>query len=130
MLLIIGSHVKAFYHGDVNRLSTDPQTRNYLQDAMGMIYLSPSVTRERLIFALTQQQANGELPDGILLTDEAELKYINQVPHADHNVWLSLVLLAYLEQTGDTSVLDEVVAYADKNPLALSQNTSKRHWIG
>ncbi|MBU2881146.1 AAA family ATPase [Psychrosphaera sp. B3R10] len=105
---------QAFYHGDVNRLSTDPQTRNYLQDAMGMIYLSPSVTRERLIFALTQQQANGELPDGILLTDEAELKYINQVPHADHNVWLSLVLLAYLEQTGDTSVLDEVVVYADK----------------
>ena len=26
---------QVFYHGCTNRLSTDPQTRNYLQDAMG-----------------------------------------------------------------------------------------------
>jgi len=28
------------YHGEVNRLSTDPQTRNYLQDNMGMSYFN------------------------------------------------------------------------------------------
>ncbi|MBI3348210.1 MAG: NdvB protein, partial [Burkholderiales bacterium] len=30
---------QVFYHGDVNRLSTDPQTRNYLQDNLGMAYI-------------------------------------------------------------------------------------------
>ncbi|MCX5511618.1 hypothetical protein OH705_27580, partial [Pseudomonas sp. BJa3] len=30
---------QVFYHGDVNRLTTDPQTRNYLQDHMGMGFL-------------------------------------------------------------------------------------------
>ncbi len=30
---------QVFYHGHVNRLTTDPQTRNYLQDNMGMAYL-------------------------------------------------------------------------------------------
>ena len=28
-----------YYHGDVNRLTTDPQTRNYLQDNMGMSFI-------------------------------------------------------------------------------------------
>ena len=31
---------QVFYHGDVNRLSTDPQTRNYLQDNLGMAYVA------------------------------------------------------------------------------------------
>src|SRR5690606_39935669 len=34
---------QVFYHGDVNRLTTDPQTRNYLQDNMGMSYIRPGV---------------------------------------------------------------------------------------
>ena len=37
---------QVFYHGDVNRLSTDPQTRNYLQDNMGMSFIKPSVMRK------------------------------------------------------------------------------------
>ncbi|WP_146105471.1 gluconokinase, GntK/IdnK-type [Psychrosphaera saromensis] len=102
---------QVFYHGDVNRLSTDPQTRNFLQDAMGMIYIAPAVTRERLLLALSQQKRSGAMPDGILLTDEAELKYINQVPHTDHCVWLSICLQAYLDETGDSSILSEQVAF-------------------
>src|SRR5690606_12205162 len=72
---------QVFYHGDVNRLSTDPQTRNYLQDNMGMSYIKPEVARQAFIHALGQQEASGAMPDGILLHDEAELKYINQIPH-------------------------------------------------
>lgn len=102
---------QVFYHGDVNRLSTDPQTRNFLQDAMGMIYIAPEVTRERLLLALSQQKSSGAMPDGILLSDEAELKYINQVPHTDHCVWLSICLQAYLDETGDSSILSEQVAF-------------------
>jgi len=104
-----------FYHGDVNRLSTDPQTRNYIQDNMGMCYIKPAVARNAFIKALSQQQKNGAMPDGILLHDEAELKYINQVPHTDHGVWLPICLVAYLNETADKSILFEEIAFADSS---------------
>lgn len=107
---------QVFYHGDVNRLSTDPQTRNYLQDNLGMAFIAPAVTRAALLLALSQQHANGSMPDGILLVEGAELKYINQVPHTDHCVWLPVCLQAYLAETGDFALLDVVV-----NELTVAQ---------
>jgi len=109
---------QVFYHGDSNRLSTDPQTRNYLQDAMGMAYIKPSHTRTALLTALAQQKSNGEMPDGILLTEEAELKYINQIPHTDHCVWLVICLQAYLNETGDLNLLNEQVTFSDSTDTA------------
>ncbi|MUG84974.1 NdvB protein [Paenibacillus timonensis] len=102
-----------YYHGQTNRLTTDPQTRNYLQDHMGMSYLKPQVARASFLTALSQQKANGAMPDGIVLHPDAELKYINQVPHTDHCVWLPICLSTYLDETGDYSILEEKVAYAD-----------------
>lgn len=98
-----------FYHGDVNRLSTDPQTRNFLQDSMGMSYIRPEVTKNAFLWALAQQEANGAMPDGILLREDAELKYINQIPHTDHCVWLPVCLSAYLNETGDYDFLSTPV---------------------
>ncbi|KAB7768459.1 GH36-type glycosyl hydrolase domain-containing protein [Xanthomonas maliensis] len=100
---------QVFYHGDVNRLTTDPQTRNYLQDHMGMAYLQPATARAALLHALSQQEASGAMPDGILLVEGAELKYINQVPHTDHCVWLPIFLSAYLAETGDSTILQAMV---------------------
>lgn len=107
-----------FYHGDVNRLTTDPQTRNYIQDNMGMTYIRPGVTRAAFIHALSQQESSGAMPDGILLRDDAELKYINQIPHTDHCVWLPVCLQAYLDETNDYALLDEQVPYANKENVA------------
>lgn len=104
---------QVFYHGDVNRLTTDPQTRNLLQDNMGMIYLAPKQAKNSFLIAMSQQQSNGEMPDGILLHPDAELKYINQVPHADHAVWLTICIKAYLDETNDTSILVEQLPFAD-----------------
>lgn len=101
---------QCYYHGDVNRLTTDPQTRNYLQDAMGMAYIAPSVARHAFLAALAQQEPSGAMPDGILLSEGAELKYINQIPHTDHCVWLPVTLEAYLSETADYALLDEKVA--------------------
>lgn len=100
---------QVFYHGDVNRLTTDPQTRNFLQDHLGMAYLRPEVARAALLHALSQQEPSGAMPDGILLEEGAELKYINQVPHTDHCVWLPVFLEAYLGETGDAALLGEAV---------------------
>lgn len=109
---------QVFYHGDVNRLTTDPQTRNYIQDNMGMSYIKPSVTRHAFLHALSQQEPSGAMPDGILLLEGAELKYINQIPHTDHCVWLPVCLQAYLDETNDYSLLDERIPYADGDTLA------------
>ena len=100
---------QVYYHGDTNRLSTDPQTRNLLQDAMGSVYVKPETARAALFKALSQQHVNGSMPDGITLYPGAELKYINAVPHTDHCVWLAIFLEAYLDETDDYAVLDTVV---------------------
>ena len=109
---------QAFYLGDVNRLSTDPQTRNYLQDHIGMTYIKPELTRASFIKALSQQAASGEMPEGILLSNQAELKYINQVPHADHCIWLPISLQAYLSETGDFTLLDEILPFKNSTESA------------
>jgi cellobionic acid phosphorylase len=100
---------QVYYHGDVNRLTTDPQTRNYLQDNMGMSFLKPEVCRSAILTAVGQQEESGAMPDGILLAEGAELKYINQIPHTDHCVWLPIALEIYLSETGDYGLLDEKV---------------------
>jgi cellobionic acid phosphorylase len=98
-----------FYHGDVNRLTTDPQTRNYLQDNMGMSFINPEICRKAILTSVGQQERNGSMPDGILLAEGAVLKYINQIPHTDHCVWLPIALEIYLGETGDYALLDETV---------------------
>ncbi|UQZ32824.1 NdvB protein [Paenibacillus sp. PK3_47] len=101
-----------YYHGQTNRLTTDPQTRNYLQDNMGMSYIKPQTARGAFLTALSQQNVSGAMPDGIILHEGAELKYINQVPHTDHCVWLPICLSTYLDETNDYSILEEEVPYA------------------
>ncbi len=104
-----------YYHGITNRLSTDPQTRNYLQDNMGMAYIKPQVARQAFLHALSQQNKNGSMPDGITLYEGAELKYINQIPHTDHCVWLPVCISTYLDETNDYAILEEKVCFADSD---------------
>ena len=112
---------QVYYHGDSNRLTTDPQTRNFLQDHMGMAYLRPASARAAFLHALSQQEASGAMPDGILLAEGAELKYINQVPHTDHCVWLPVCLRAYLDETGDDALLDVAVADRDGRVASVAE---------
>ena len=96
-------------------LSTDPQTRNYIQDNMGMAFIEPCATRQAYILAVSQQSISGAMPEGVLLHEKAQLKYINQVPHADHGVWLPICLSVYLNETADVSLLSEMVSFIDSN---------------
>lgn len=120
-----------FYHGDVNRMTTDPQTRNYLQDAMGMAYIRAPVSRAAFIHALGQQESSGAMPDGILLHEDAELKYINQVPHSDHCVWLPICLQSYLDETADYDLLDhEIISSSDGSSRTVAERiTAAMQWL-
>jgi len=119
-----------FYHGDVNRLTTDPQTRNYLQDNMGMVFIKPQVARAAFLHALSQQEPSGAMPDGILLVEGAELKYINQIPHTDHCVWLPVCLKVYLDETNDYAILHEPVAGHDGHSASVFERiTRAMDWL-
>jgi len=121
---------QVYYHGDVNRLTTDPQTRNYLQDNMGMSYLKPEVTRKALITSLEQQEATGAMPDGIILVKGAQLKYINQVPHTDHCVWLPVALDVYLAETADYALLKERVRSLNGDEYTVFERLSRAmNWL-
>lgn len=122
---------QVFYHGDVNRLTTDPQTRNFLQDNMGMTYVKPAVTRAAFLHALSQQEHNGAIPDGILLIEGAELKYINQIPHTDHCVWIPVCLRAYLDETNDYAIFDEPVKawQGEETKTAFERISNAMRWL-
>ncbi|MBC8062426.1 MAG: NdvB protein [Clostridiaceae bacterium] len=120
-----------YYHGKTNRLSTDPQTRNYLQDNMGMSYIKPQIARDAFLLALSQQSESGAMPDGIILHKDAELKYINQVPHTDHCVWLPICLSAYLDETDDYEILDEIIPFAEGKEMSsvFEHLTRAMYWL-
>lgn len=122
---------QVYYHGDVNRLTTDPQTRNYLQDNMGMTFIKPAVARAAFLHALSQQEHNGAIPDGILLIEGAELKYINQIPHTDHCVWLPVCLRAYLDETNDYAIFDEPVKawQGEETKTAFERISNAMRWL-
>ena len=75
-------------------------------------------------------QASGAMPDGILLVEGAELKYINQVPHTDHCVWLPVCLQAYLDEAGDDALLDEPVVGRDGRGASVAERIDQAmHWL-
>ncbi|MFK7887320.1 MAG: NdvB protein [Gammaproteobacteria bacterium] len=121
---------QVFYIARAHRLTTDPQTRNFLQDNMGSAYVTPSAARDALCLALSQQEADGRMPEGILLNGNSRLKYINQIPHNDHCVWLPIALRAYLNETGDSTFLDHaIVGRSDgKTATVLERVTAAMHW--
>jgi cellobionic acid phosphorylase len=119
-----------FYHGDVNRLTTDPQTRNYLQDNMGMSYIDPQVTGAAFLRALSQQEAGGAMPDGILVAAGAELKYINRIPHTDHCVWFPICLKPYLDETNDYGFLQiQVRDREGRSQSVFERITGAMRWL-
>jgi len=105
------------YHNDLHRLSTDPQTRNFLQDTMGLVFLDAGKARENLQLALSQQNPDGSMPDGVLLNAKAKLKYINQVPHTDHAVWLVIAVHSYLSESNDMAFLTNKVSCHNRSGI-------------
>ncbi|SHG91886.1 GH36-type glycosyl hydrolase domain-containing protein [Ferrimonas marina] len=113
------------YHVALNRMTGDPQTRNYLQDWIGANTLTGGADPQVLINALSQQHASGEMPDGIRLHEQAQLQYINQVPHTDHGIWLPLALKAYLDESNDYALLDQDCPFADGSHATVAEHLDR-----
>jgi cellobionic acid phosphorylase len=98
---------------------------------MGMSFIRPEVMRAAFLHALAQQEETGAMPDGILLHEAAELKYINQVPHTDHCVWLPVALKVYLDETNDYAILDEMVQHhkSDETRSVFERVSRAMDWL-
>lgn len=96
-----------YYHGG---LLFGTGMRDRFQDILGVVMVEPDRVRTRLLNALTFQFQDGStLHNFFVLTNTGET-----TNHSDTPLWIPFGLIEYLNETGDVSILDEVVAYHDQ----------------
>ena len=79
--------------------------RDIVQHGLGVAAIKPERTREILLAALGYQCRSGLAVRGWNPVDEK--------PYSDSALWLVFTLVAYLKETGDFALLDEVVPFYD-----------------
>ena len=95
-----------YYHGG---LLFGTGMRDRFQDILGVVMVDPARVRERLIKALNFQFKDGStLHNYFVLTNTGE-----RTNHSDTPLWIPFSIVEYLKETGDFSILDEVVPYHD-----------------
>jgi len=95
-----------YYHGG---LLFGTGMRDRFQDILGVVMVDPTRVRERLIKALNFQFKDGStLHNYFVLTNTGE-----RTNHSDTPLWIPFGIVEYLKETGDFSILEEVVPYHD-----------------
>jgi cellobiose phosphorylase len=95
-----------YYHGG---LLFGTGMRDRFQDILGVVMVDPVRVRERLIKALSFQFKDGStLHNYFVLTNTGE-----RTNHSDTPLWIPFGIVEYLKETGDFSILEEVVPYHD-----------------
>ncbi|MBR5286276.1 MAG: hypothetical protein IKU30_05195 [Clostridia bacterium] len=77
--------------------------RDIMQDAAGLAAFDGKMTREKIILCLTHQRPNGN--------PMRAFDPIARTPYYDGAAWIPATILAYINETGDLTVLDEVCPY-------------------
>ncbi|TYQ29716.1 GH36-type glycosyl hydrolase domain-containing protein [Pseudanabaena sp. UWO310] len=96
-----------YYHGG---LLFGTGMRDRFQDILGVVMVDPARVRERLIKALNFQFKDGStLHNYFVLTNTGE-----RTNHSDTPLWIPFGIVEYLKETGDFSILEEVVPYHDE----------------
>ena len=97
-----------YYHGG---LLFGTGMRDRFQDILGVVMVDPVRVRERLIKALNFQFQDGStLHNYFVLTNTGE-----RTNHSDTPLWIPFGIVEYLKETGDFSILDEIVPYHDQS---------------
>jgi cellobiose phosphorylase len=89
--------------------------RDIIQDLMGMCPLEPAWTRRWLVESLKHQTA-----DGLCIRGYDPLAGLDDRRwHRDSALWVPLTLSAYLRETGDDALLNEVLPFRDQGQATL-----------
>jgi cellobionic acid phosphorylase len=96
------------------RFNLAPQGRNVIQDAMGGVYVDPQSSRDWFLRIWAHQHTNGWLPHGMPFAPGVSQVPINSIPHKDINSWGPVALSFYMAETGDFTILDAKIPFADQ----------------
>jgi cellobiose phosphorylase len=87
--------------------------RDSNQDLLGFVHLVPSRARERVLDIAATQLSDGTCYHQYQPLTKKGNKEVGGDFYDDH-LWLVLSTTAYIKETGDYSILDEKIGYADK----------------
>lgn len=92
--------------------------RDSCQDVLGVLPQRQEWARKRILYIATHQFSDGStLHNWDPITD-----YGPKTGHSDDPLWLVMVTVEYLKETGDWSILDEAVEYMEKGEGTLYEH--------
>jgi cellobiose phosphorylase len=95
--------------------------RNTAQDAWGMISIDPAYAKERLIKLAEHQKNTGQpMPGWSLATGPSTHR-----PPSDFPIWLPMLLLAYVKETGDFNILWQEVKFFEGDKASLYEHARR-----
>lgn len=104
-----------YYHGG---LLFGTGLRDQFQDTLGVLMVDPERVRARMLNALQYQFSDGStLHNFFKLVGEGERTH-----HSDTPLWIPFGLTEYLKETGDFSILDEVVKFHDSGEATVYEH--------
>lgn len=107
-----------YYHGG---LLFGNGIRDQFQDILGMLLPEPGRVKARILNALKYQFNDGStLHNFFKITEWGE-----KTNHSDTPLWIPFGVTEYLNETGDFSILDEVVKFYDEGEATVFEHTAR-----
>ncbi|KAB2909474.1 MAG: glycosyl transferase family 36 [Ignavibacteriales bacterium] len=105
-----------YYHGG---LLFGNGIRDQFQDILGMLLPEPGRVKARMLNALKYQFINGSTLHNFYKISE----WGERTNHSDTPLWIPFGITEYLNETGDISILDEVVPFYDEGSATVYEHT-------
>ncbi|WP_027625800.1 GH36-type glycosyl hydrolase domain-containing protein [Clostridium lundense] len=87
--------------------------RDQLQDSLAISYIEPQYTRNQILYSASRQFVEGDVQHWWHPVVDSGIR----TRFSDDLLWLPYVTTQYINNTGDYSILDDVVPYLEDEPL-------------